>query len=845
MAAPRRRGYARRITIHPREPMHPDPTPTDPLPRALRFLAGGGAATALILARDWRDHPLGEPADWPVALKTALSLILNSPESMILCWGKDELFFFFNETYFPLLGPRTDWAMGARFDEVWADALDQAMPIVRDAFDGRSQRFTDLPWKLDTDRGAADTWWTFSYSRILDEAGEIAGLFIFTNETTTRVLADAALRESEERLRLVIEGATDHVIFTTDPGGIITSWSAGAQAVLGWTPAEAIGQSASMIFTPEDRAAGADVRELIGAARDGCASDEHWQMRRDGTRVYLNGSVHPLPADAQGRERGFIKIARDETQRRAAREQLEALAATLERQVAERTADRNRLWQLSSDLMLVARFDGTIEAVNPAWRRMLGWDERDLVGQNFLPLTHPDDVERTAAAAAGIGAGEAYTRFENRYRHKDGSYRTVVWAAGPGDGLIIAIGRDATEERAQADILEATESQLRQAQKMEAVGQLTGGLAHDFNNLLTAVTGGLELLDHRIKAGQYDRLDRYMTMARTGAQRAAALTQRLLAFSRRQTLAPTATDTGVLVAGLIDIIDRTLGPEIELSVETGRDLWPVLVDAPQLENALLNLCINARDAMPDGGRLAIVTENLTFDAPSPATQDLPAGDYVALHVTDTGTGMSAEVIERVFDPFFTTKPIGEGTGLGLSMIYGFVRQSGGQVRVRSVVDRGTTMSLYLPRLVGQSDTRAPTEAATARAHDRLDAAEHGRTILLVEDEAAIRDLVSEVLGDAGYRVLAAPNGPSGVAMLRAAGPIDLLITDVGLPGGLNGRQVADAGRAVRPALRVLFVTGYAANAAVGAGQLEHGMAVMTKPFDTHELKRRVADMLAA
>ncbi|NTS64693.1 PAS domain S-box protein [Sphingomonas sp. HHU CXW] len=816
-----------------------DASPLPTLPPDLRFLDGGGAATALILARDWSEHPLGPPAGWPTALKTALSLVLNSPESMILCWGEHDLIFFFNETYFPLLGPRLDWAMGARFDRVWADALDQAMPIVRDAFAGRSQRFTDLPWKLDTDRGAADTWWTFSYSRILDEAGAIAGLFIFTNETTKRVLADASLRESEERLRLVIEGARDHVIFTTDPGGIVTSWSAGAQAVLGWTPEEAIGRSASMIFTPEDRAAGADVRELITATRDGCANDERWHVRQDGSHVFLNGSIHPLPHDAQGNERGFIKIARDETLRRAAQRQLEELAATLERQVAERTADRNRLWQLSTDLMLVASFDGVIEAVNPAWTRMLGWAEADLVGQSFLPLTHPDDLDRTIAAAAGIAAGEAYTRFENRYRHQDGSYRDVVWAAGPGDGRIIAVGRDATEERAQASILAATESQLRQAHKMEAVGQLTGGLAHDFNNLLTAVTGGLELLEHRLAAGQYDKVDRYVTMARTGAQRAAALTQRLLAFSRRQTLAPTATDAGVLVAGMIDIVDRTLGPAIELSVETGRELWPVLVDAPQLENALLNLCINARDAMPDGGRLSIATENVMLHGSDAAAHELPAGDYVALHVADSGTGMTPEVIARVFDPFFTTKPIGEGTGLGLSMIYGFVRQSGGQVQVRSVVGQGTTMSLYLPRLAGVYDRAAPraSEFAQQPAGD-------GRTILLVEDEGAIRDLVSELLGDAGYRVLSAGNGPQGVAALQSDERIDLLITDVGLPGGLNGRQVADAGRAVRPDLRVLFVTGYAANAAVGAGQLETGMTVLTKPFNVLELERRVGEMLA-
>ena len=345
------------------------------LPPELRFLAGGGEATRLILARNWDAHPLGRPATWPDVLKVTLSTVLNSPESVILAWGRDELTFFFNETYFPLLGPRLGWAMGAPFREVWADAWEQARPIIDDAFAGRSRRFTDMPWRLATDRGAADTWFTFSYSRVLDPRGEIAGLFILTNETTDRVLGDAALRESEERLRLVVEGARDHVILTTDPGGIVTSWSAGAEAVLGWSPAEAIGQSAAMIFTEEDRKAGADIREIAGAARDGCAEDERWHVRKDGTRVFLNGSVHPLPLDAQGQERGFIKVARDETVRWQAQRELEALNATLEQQVTQRTADRNRLWQLSTDLMLITSLEGVVEAVNPAWTRTLGWSE--------------------------------------------------------------------------------------------------------------------------------------------------------------------------------------------------------------------------------------------------------------------------------------------------------------------------------------------------------------------------------------------------------------------------------------------------------------------------------------
>ncbi|QXT35649.1 response regulator [Sphingomonas sanguinis] len=269
-------------------------------------------------------------------------------------------------------------------------------------------------------------------------------------------------------------------------------------------------------------------------------------------------------------------------------------------------------------------------------------------------------------------------------------------------------------------------------------------------------------------------------------------------------------------------------------------LWPILVDAPQLESALLNLCINARDAMPEGGKLVIEAANKTLDARAAAAQDLPAGDYVSLCVTDTGTGMTPEVMERVFDPFFTTKPIGEGTGLGLSMIYGFVRQSGGQVRIYSEVGAGTTMRLYLPRLPGEPELADPNEASAARHR-----AHEGQAVLLVEDENAIRDLVAEVLRDAGYHVLTANNGPMGVQMLQSDERIDLLVTDVGLPGGLNGRQVADAGRAVRPALKILFVTGYAANAAVGAGHLDEGMEVLTKPFNVLELERRVGEMLSA
>ena len=809
----------------------------DDLPPGLRFLAGGGAATRLILARDWKTHPMGPPQDWPASFKATLSTVLNSPESMILCWGAHDLHFFFNETYFPLLGPRLDRAMGAPFRDVWADAWEQAGPIIADAFAGRSRRFDDLPWKLDTDRGQADTWFTFSYSRVLDEHGEVAGLFVFTNETTERVLADAALRESEEQLRLVIEGARDHAIFTTDSAGTINSWSPGACLIFGWTPEEAIGRPAAIIFTPEDRAAGADRLELDAAARDGCAADERWHLTKSGTRVFMNGSVHPLPHDAQGQPRGFLKVARDETERFRTRQALELLNATLEQQVADRTADRNLLWRLSSDVQLVARADGTIEAVNPAWTRMLGWAEDELVGRSIFDLVHPDDVPATVAAATAVGRGDSYNRFENRYRHRDGSYRVVEWSAGPGDGRIVAVGRDVTEDRARAAALAQAENQLRQAQKMEAVGQLTGGIAHDFNNMLTGVIGSLDLLNRHLAEGRTDRVGRYIDAATTSAQRAAGLTQRLLAFSRRQSLDVQPVDVGQVVVGMEDLLRRTLGEQVGLEIRLAADTGVALTDANQLESALLNLAINARDAMPDGGLLTVETAATRLDPGDiDALEAVDAGDYVVISVSDTGTGMTPDIVAKAFDPFFTTKPIGQGTGLGLSMIYGFARQTGGQARIYSEAGRGTTVRLYLKRHAG--DALVPVDAATGAMQGG-----RGEQVLVVEDEPAVRMLVVEVLEDLGYRVLEAADGRQALKLIDTEPAIDLLVTDVGLPG-MNGRQLAEQVRDRLPGLKVLFVTGYAEGAAVRSGFLDAGMDMISKPFAIDALATKIREMLA-
>jgi PAS domain S-box-containing protein len=381
------------------------------------------------------------------------------------------------------------------------------------------------------------------------------------------------------------------------------------------------------------------------------------------------------------------------------------------------------------------------------------------------------------------------------------------------------------------------EEALRQSQKMEAVGQLTGGIAHDFNNLLTGIIGSLDLLQVRLRQGRTAEIDRYVAAAQGASKRAAALTHRLLAFSRRQTLDPKQTDVNRLVIGMEELIRRTVGPQIAVEVVTAGGLSSTLIDSSQLESALLNLCINARDAMPEGGRITIETANKWLDERAAKERDLPPGQYLSLCVTDTGTGMTPDVIARAFDPLFTTKPIGQGTGLGLSMVYGFVRQSGGQVRIYSEVGHGTTMCLYLPRHYGSSAESVAADAPATSAQART-----GKTVLVVDDEPSVRMLVTEVLEELGYVSIEASDGPAGLRMLQSDMRVDLLVTDVGLPGGINGRQLADAARTTRPDLRVLFITGYAENAIIGNGQLAPNMGVLTKPFVMETLARRIIEM---
>lgn len=514
----------------------------------------------------------------------------------------------------------------------------------------------------------------------------------------------------------------------------------------------------------------------------------------------------------------------------------EELNLSLERRVTQRTQERDSIWQNSRDLLATIDEEGLLRTLSPSWQRSLAHPVAELVGRAFLQLVHADDLDATRRHLCQLPeSGGAH--FENRCAHADGSWRWISWYLTIEHGITYAYGRDISEEKEQALALAQAEEQLRQAQKMDAVGQLTGGLAHDFNNLLAGIIGNLELLDSRLNKGRIEGLERYTSAALGAANRAASLTHRLLAFSRRQTLAPKPTNVNRLIHELEELLQRTVGPHIRIEFSATADPWIVLVDPNQLENAVLNLCINARDAMPDSGLLCIGTRNLSLDHEQARVYGLAPGEYLSLHVRDNGSGMPPHVIERAFDPFFTTKPTGKGTGLGLSMIYGFARQSGGMVRIESTLGSGTLVQLCLPRNHRQEDT--PCAPAKPEENPR---AAPGKTILVIDDEATLRQLVSEVLQELGYNTLQAADGPSGLRIIQSGVPIDLLISDVGLPGGMNGRQVADAARQLRPALKVLFITGYAENAVMDAGDLDAGMQVLTKPFEIDALASQVTQL---
>jgi len=539
--------------------------------------------------------------------------------------------------------------------------------------------------------------------------------------------------------------------------------------------------------------------------------------------------------DPDSNRRRFIGVIFDITEAKQTQARLRDANKALAVRVRESTQERDRMWQSSRDPLIILGADGALRDVSPAWEAVLGQPVSDVIGRHFQDTICSSDRPKVTDA---LIASRLDGTLELCHSHADGGSRWISWVLSREDGLIYAYGRDVTAEKQQAEILRETEAQLRQAQKMEAVGQLTGGIAHDFNNMLTGIIGALGVIRQRISVNRLDDLDRFIDAGLTSAQRAASLTHRLLAFSRRQSLDRQNVDVGGLVRSMEDLLRRTLGEQIELAIAADLEAPPALTDVNQLESAVLNLVINARDAMAEGGKLTIETETIVFTEAdvSMRYEGLKPGHYMVLAVSDTGIGMSKETIEKAFDPFFTTKPIGQGTGLGLSMIYGFAQQSGGLVRIYSEVGLGTTVKLFLP--VGDG----PAEHPQAQAPEGVQPLGDGETILVVEDDDSVRLLVVDVLTELGYHVIEAIDGNSAIPILENGKRIDMLITDVGLPG-LNGRQIAEIAIKARPQLKILFITGYAATAASRAEFLAPGMEMITKPFAIDVLAQKIQEML--
>ncbi|SED16009.1 PAS domain S-box-containing protein [Bradyrhizobium erythrophlei] len=637
------------------------------------------------------------------------------------------------------------------------------------------------------------------------------------------------------RLQLLIDAIVDYAIYMIDVDGTVRSWNTGAERLKGYSADEIIGKSFSSFYSPEDRAKRLPQTALRIAAETGRFSSEGWRVRKDGSRFWALVVVDAI-RDEQGQVVGFAKVTRDITERQQAHNEL-LESERRYRRLIEAVVDY-AIFQLDPA--------GNVTSWNPGAQRIKGYDPEEIIGQHFSRFYTPEDIQLgvpklALAEAAKQGRFEA----EGWRLRKDGSR---FWASVVIDRITDEAGelvgfakvtRDVTERKQAQDELQRIQQQLAASQKLEAIGQLSGGIAHDFNNLLMIVLGNLETAERNSRGlANSMNLQRSVANAKRGAQRAAALTSRLLAFSRRQALDPRPINLNNFLNGLQEFLQRTLGERIEVQTVGSAGLWSIEADTNHLESAIINLGINARDAMPDGGKLTVEAVNVLADEDyCRVNPELSPGQYVIVCVTDTGTGMTADVLNHAFEPFFTTKEPGHGTGLGLSQVYGFVKQSGGHVKIYSEVGQGTSIRMYFPRYHGEA------RPLDSDADEFRPEAEKLETILVVEDDAELRAYVSDLLRDLNYRVVPASSAQAALTILLQEEPrIDLLLTDVVMPG-LNGRELGRRAQEIRPGIKTLYMTGYSRNAVVHQGRLDEGVELLEKPISQAKLALRVREML--
>ncbi len=805
------------------------------------FSAGDGEMRERVRAFDWSATDLGPIDSWPQSLKTAVELMMATPLPIVMVWGGKRLMIY-NDLYAAFAGNRHPQALGAAVREIWPEITDINAGIIDRVLAGESITLEGEKRVLFRKDMAEEVWMNLHYATVRDESGAGVAAMITVIETSEKRAMEHQLKAREKLFRTMAESIPNHA-WTGGPDGMLDWFNQRVYEYTGAKPPELNGERWSSVVHPDDlpRAGAAWVQSL----RDGSPYEVEFRLRRrDGTYCWFLARALPV-RDEAGRIVRWVGTNTDISRQREIEEAQRALNRTLEMRLAERTADRDRMWRLSQDLMIVVNDtpEVTIVAVNPAWQRLLGWTEAELLGRSAIDFIHPDDMSLARGTSRPYIEmlsvdGRLVRRYENRYRHKDGSWRWISWTVVADDDILQGVGRDVTADKAHAEALTLAEAQLRQAQKMEAVGQLTGGIAHDFNNMLAVVIGSLGLLKRRLAKGDTN-IAALAENALDGATRAASLTHRLLAFSRQQPLKLEAIAANQLVSGMLELMVRTLGETIHVETALENGLWQAHTDPHQLENAVLNLAVNARDAMPDGGTLTVETANVAIGARDTAShRGVKPGQYVLIAVHDTGGGMEPEVAAKAFDPFFTTKEIGKGTGLGLSQVYGFVQQSGGHVTIDSRPAHGTAVRLYLPRFTGAAESirEKPAPAATG--------APATVAILIVEDEAAVRRSTADALTELGYRALQADSAASALKTLEAHPEIAILFTDIVMPE-IDGARLAELAKLQRPDLKVLFTTGHTRDTVIRDEPLDPGANLIAKPFTIEQLAAKLGEVLAS